>query len=260
MSETLEDLFRTAYTDPASAFITFYDDMTGERVELSRITFDNWVAKTANLIQDILAAAPGEIIAILLPVHWQALVWLTACWETRLVAAPGLDPAKADHAVVDADHLAAAGRSPGERIALALRPLGGRFGEYGMDPLPPGVLDYAAEVPGHGDRFTSASGPARPGDPALLLDGMTYTQTELSARGRDRASELGLPRRARVLTDRAPETMDGITDALLAPLVVGGSTVLCRHLERNRIDHRASAERVSDVLLTGPGDQGQPAC
>jgi uncharacterized protein (TIGR03089 family) len=259
MTETLGDLFRSAHTDPASPFITFYDDTSGERVELSRISFDNWVAKTANLIQDVMGAVPGEVIAILLPVHWQALVWLAACWETRLVAAPGLDPAKADHAVGGPDHLADVGRSPGERIALPLRPLGGRFGEHGMDPLPAGVLDYATEVQGQGDRFTSLSGPARPDDPALLLDVRTYTQAEVAARGRDRAHELSLRSRARVLTDRVPETMDGIADALLAPLAVGGSTVLCRHLERDRVDHRASAERVSDVLLTGPGYLGRPA-
>ena len=259
MTETLGDLFISTRADPARPFMTFYDDATGERVELSRLSFDNWVAKTANLIQDDLAATPGEIISILLPVHWQALVWLAACWETRLVAAPGLDPAKADHAVVDPDHLAAAGRSPGERIALPLLPLGGRFGEHGMDPLPPGLLDYAAEVPRHGDRFASLSGPARPDDPALLLDARTYTQAALAAHGRDRGHELGLHRAARVLTDREASTMDGITDAFLAPLAVGGSTVLCRHLDRNRVDHRASAERVSDILLTGPDDQGQPA-
>jgi uncharacterized protein (TIGR03089 family) len=259
MTETLGDLFRSNRADPARPFMTFYDDATGERVELSRISFGNWVAKTANLIQADLAAAPGEIISILLPAHWQALVWLAACWETRLVAAPGLDPAKASHAVVDPDHLAAAGGSPGERIALPLLPLGGRFGEHGMDPLPPGLLDYAAEVPGHGDRFTSLSGPARPDDQALLLDARTYTQSELAARGRGRARELGLSSRARVLTDRKPTTMDGITDAFLAPLAVGGSTVLCRHLDRSRVDHRASAEMVSDILLTGLGDPGQPA-
>src|SRR5262245_18016632 len=259
MTETLGDLFRPSPADPASPFVTFYDDATGERVELSRISFDNWVAKTANLIQDVMAAAPREIIAILLPVHWQALVWLAACWEMRLVAAPGLDPAEADHAVVDPDHLAAGRRSPGERIALPLRPLGGRFGEREVDPLPPGFLDYAAEVPGHGDRFTSLSGPARPDDPALLLDASTYTQAELATRGRARANELSLRSRARVLTDLEPQTRDGITDAPLAPPAVAGATVLCRHLERSRVADRASSERVSDVLLTSPGDQGQPA-
>ncbi|PBC79521.1 uncharacterized protein (TIGR03089 family) [Streptomyces sp. TLI_235] len=44
--------------DPSRPLITFYDDSTGERVELSAKTFDNWVAKTANLLQDELNAGP----------------------------------------------------------------------------------------------------------------------------------------------------------------------------------------------------------
>ena len=32
--------------------VTFYDDATGERVELSAATYANWVAKTAGLLQD----------------------------------------------------------------------------------------------------------------------------------------------------------------------------------------------------------------
>ena len=38
--------------DPARPLVTHYDDSTGERVELSATTLDNWVAKTANLLQD----------------------------------------------------------------------------------------------------------------------------------------------------------------------------------------------------------------
>ena len=36
--------------DPARPLLTFYDDATGERTELSVATFANWVAKTANLL------------------------------------------------------------------------------------------------------------------------------------------------------------------------------------------------------------------
>ena len=46
--------------DPARPLITFYDDSTGERVELSVVTFANWVAKTANLLVDGLGASPGS--------------------------------------------------------------------------------------------------------------------------------------------------------------------------------------------------------
>ena len=39
-------------TDAARPLVTFYDDATGERVELSVTTYANWVAKTAGLVQD----------------------------------------------------------------------------------------------------------------------------------------------------------------------------------------------------------------
>ncbi|MGF7238961.1 MAG: hypothetical protein ACQSGP_29015, partial [Frankia sp.] len=47
-------LARRLATDPARPMLTFYDDQTGERTELSATTLDNWVAKTANLLTDSL--------------------------------------------------------------------------------------------------------------------------------------------------------------------------------------------------------------
>ncbi|NEB75744.1 TIGR03089 family protein, partial [Streptomyces sp. SID14478] len=52
--------------DPGRPLVTFYDDATGERVELSVATFANWVAKTANLLQGDLNAEPGDRVALLL--------------------------------------------------------------------------------------------------------------------------------------------------------------------------------------------------
>ena len=40
--------------------VTFYDEATGERVELSATTYANWVAKTASLLQDELDLDPGR--------------------------------------------------------------------------------------------------------------------------------------------------------------------------------------------------------
>ena len=39
--------------------MTHYDDATGERVELSATTLENWVSKTANLLQDELGRTAG---------------------------------------------------------------------------------------------------------------------------------------------------------------------------------------------------------
>ena len=65
------DLFDTALRrDAAAPLVTFYDDATGERVELSGATLGNWVAKTANLLQEEFDVGPGSTVAVALPVHW----------------------------------------------------------------------------------------------------------------------------------------------------------------------------------------------
>ncbi len=75
--------------DPARPLLTYYDDATGERTELSVATFANWVAKTANLLRDDLGVQPGGLVAVDLPLHWQAAVWLQSCWELGLVVRLG---------------------------------------------------------------------------------------------------------------------------------------------------------------------------
>ncbi|CAM5645878.1 TIGR03089 family protein [Streptomyces hirsutus] len=163
---TPADLLGSALAaDPGRPLVTFYDDATGERVELSVATFANWVAKTANLLQDELAVEPGDRVALLLPAHWQTAVWLLACASVGVVADVSGDPAAADAVVSGPDALETARACSGARIALALRPLGGRF------PQPPeGFADYAVEVPGQGDRFAPYV-PVDPEAPALIVAG-----------------------------------------------------------------------------------------
>ena len=57
--------------DPVGPRITYYDDASGERIELSAVTLANWAAKTANLLRDELGAGPDSRVAVLLPAHWQ---------------------------------------------------------------------------------------------------------------------------------------------------------------------------------------------
>ncbi|MCP9944014.1 TIGR03089 family protein [Streptomyces somaliensis] len=161
---TPADLLRSALdADPARPLVTYYDDATGERVELSVATFANWVAKTANLLRDGLCAEPGERVALLLPAHWQTAVWLLACASAGVVADLDGDPAGADHVVAGPDRLDEGLACAGGRLALSLAPLGRRF------PAPPaGYEDYAVEVPGQGDRFVPYA-PVDPGAPALAV-------------------------------------------------------------------------------------------
>ncbi|MFC7309957.1 TIGR03089 family protein [Streptomyces monticola] len=240
---TPADLLRSALAaDPARPLVTFYDDATGERVELSVATFANWVAKTANLLQDDLAAEPGDRLALLLPAHWQTAVWLLACASVGVVADVGGDPAAADLVVSGPDSLDAARACTGERVALALRPLGGRF------PQPPaGFVDYAVEVPSQGDRFAPYA-PVDPAAPALAVGGEEFTGAALVERARADAAALGLEPGARLLSSRPYESWDGLSAGLYAPLAAGGSVVLCRHLDQlpdGGLEKRIESERVT---------------
>ncbi|MFD4903147.1 TIGR03089 family protein [Streptomyces sp. NPDC058411] len=240
---TPADLLRSALAaDPARPLVTFYDDATGERVELSVATFANWVAKTANLLQGDLAAEPGDRLALLLPAHWQSAVWLLACSSVGVVAEVQGDPASADLVVSGPDTLDRARACRGERVALALRPLGGRFPQ-----APEGFADYAVEVPGQGDRFAPYA-PVDPAAPALSVGGAVLTGDQLVARAREDAVELGLGPGSRLLTGRTYDTWEGLSAGLLAPLAAGGSVVLCRHLDR--LDANGLAKRVESERIT----------
>ncbi|MFJ9813470.1 TIGR03089 family protein [Streptomyces sp. NPDC101158] len=240
---TPADLLRSALAaDPARPLVTFYDDATGERVELSVATFANWVAKTANLLQGELSASPGDRLALLLPAHWQTAVWLLACSSVGVTAELGGDPADADYVVAGPDGLEAGLACSGDRIALSLAPLGRRF------PAPPaGYADYAVEVPSQGDRFAPFV-PVDPDTPALVVDGTELTGAQLVERARQDAAELGLAPGARLLSGRSYDTWAGVSAGLYAPLAAGGSVVLCRHLDR--LDADGLAKRVDSERVT----------
>ncbi|MEU6146932.1 TIGR03089 family protein [Streptomyces sp. NPDC047081] len=233
---TPADLLSSALAaDPGRPLVTFYDDATGERVELSVATFANWVAKTANLLQGDLGAGPGDRVALLLPAHWQTAVWLLACASVGVVADVDGDPKLADVVVSGPDSLDAARACPGERVALALRPLGGRFPQ-----VPDGFVDYAVEVPGQGDRFVPFS-PVDPEEAALIVAGREFSGAEVVEQAR---GELG----GRVLSGLPYDTWEGLKAGLYGPLADGGSVVLCRNLER--LGEEALARRIESEKVT----------
>ncbi|MEV8547467.1 TIGR03089 family protein [Streptomyces sp. NPDC051572] len=235
---TPADLLRSALAaDPGRPLVTFYDDATGERVELSVATFANWVAKTANLLQGDLGAGPGDRVAVLLPAHWQTAVWLLACSSVGVVADVGGDPSGADVVVSGPESLDVARTCGGERVALALRPLGGRFPQ-----TPAGFVDYAVEVPGQGDRFVAFS-PVDPEEPALVVGGSEFTGAEVVERALA-DGDAG----ARVLSGLSYDRWEGLSAGLYAPLASGGSVVLCRNLDQlgeESLTKRVESERVT---------------
>src|SRR5688500_11801242 len=123
--------------DPSRPLVTFYDDATAERVELSVATYANWVAKTAGLLQDELELERGGTVLVDLPTHWLTPVWLGAAWSLGLAVTNDVPGAAA---TADAPDLVVCGPEGLERhattgvpvVALSLLPMGARF----ASPLP----------------------------------------------------------------------------------------------------------------------------
>ena len=144
-------------SDPVGPRITYYDDATGERIELSAVTLANWAAKTANLLRDELGAGPGSRVAVLLPAHWQTAAVLFGVWW---IGAEVVLDGEADVALCTLDRMpeADAAVGVGEIAVLSLDP----FGKPVPD-LPVGITDYATAVRVHGDQIV----PERRPGPAL---------------------------------------------------------------------------------------------
>jgi uncharacterized protein (TIGR03089 family) len=228
--------------DAGRPFVTFYDDATGERVELSVATYANWVAKTAGLVQDELDVARGDLVLVDLPTHWLGAVWLAAAWSVGLVVTDEAGLAgEADLVVCGPDRVPAyadqAGRVP--VLALSLQPLGGRFTEA----LPTGVTDYNAVVLAQPDAFAADNRPD-PGDVGWRDTTRTATQGELV----EAALATGIVAPGgRLLTDLDPVSWPGLA-TLLAPLAAGAGVVWVRHPDAAAWDDRRVQERASDVL------------
>jgi uncharacterized protein (TIGR03089 family) len=248
-ASTVPDLITSLLrNDPVRPLVTFYDDSTGERVELSVKTFENWVAKTANLLQGELSADPGEHVALWLPTHWQTAVWVCAAAACGVVVST--DPrvqTPVDVAVCGPETLpTASGSGAREVVALSLRPMGQGFAE----PLPEGATDYAREVLAQGDSFLPLAAPD--GEATFLVSAeASLSQRELLERARARAGDLGLHPAGRLLTDANPAEESGLVGGLLAAMVTGGSVVLTRHADPAAVDGRVAQEQVTTQWWAG---------
>ncbi|MGY1748060.1 TIGR03089 family protein [Modestobacter sp. SYSU DS0511] len=247
--------------DPAAPLITWYDDASGDRVELSATTLANWVAKAANLLQEEFDTAPGSTVAVALPVHWQTAAVLLGVWSC---GAAVLDTAVEDDGRLTAADvvLAAQDRLPPleeqglpELLGLSLHPLG-----MGMTGYTGPARDFALEVRGQGDVFTPWQ-PVDPTRPGLIAGGVELTLGQLTRTAEELAARLGLAAGDRVLVDERTATEAGPVAWLLAPLAAGASVVLVHDAASTQLQSRAEAERVTATLgtkLDGIRELGHP--
>jgi uncharacterized protein (TIGR03089 family) len=252
-------------------FVTWYDDRRGERVELSYKTFDNWGAKTANLLVDELGAGPGDRVGAVLADHWQTLVVLAACWRAgaEVVAVPaGVAPPEGLVAVfVGEEHVAktaaALAGTGAVLVALTADLLGRSEHDLGR------ALNFARAVPGMGDLFDggldpdgdalTVLGPA-PGSagatpagaattPVAATPNEAATMAELLDRAAALAALTGLGDGDRMLSGLPLLSPAGAAAGLLAPFTAGAGVVLSRPFQAARFWKRVADERVAVAVL-----------
>lgn len=218
-------------SDPAGPRITYYDDATGERIELSTATLANWAAKTGNLLRDELGAGPSSRVAVMLPAHWQTTAVLFGVWW---IGAEVVMTGEADIALCTADRLADADDAVevGEVAVCSLDP----FGKPAPD-LPVGVTDYATAVRVHGDQIV----PER--HPGAAFDGRSVT--EVLARAQASAAAQDFTAKDRVLSSAGWVTADDVVANLLAIFVVGASLVQVANPDASALGHRRQTEKIT---------------
>ena len=218
-------------SDPAGPRITYYDDASGERIELSTATLANWAAKTGNLLRDELGAGPASRVAVLLPAHWQTAAVLFGIWW---IGSEVVLDGPADIALCTRDRLdeADAAVGGGEVAVLSLDP----FGKPAAD-LPVSVTDYATAVRVHGDQIS----PERHPGPAL--DGRSVTEVLVGAEAS--AAAQGFTADDRVLSTALWDTADDLVDNLLAVFVARASLVQVTNPDPSLLERRRQTEKIT---------------
>ncbi len=221
-------------SDPAGPRITYYDDATGERIELSTATLANWAAKTGNLLRDEMGVGASTRVAVLLPAHWQTAAVLFGIWW---IGAEVITDGQADVALCTAQRLGDADEAVGvgEIAVLSLDP----FGKPAPD-LPVGVTDYATAVRVHGDQIS----PER--SPGTALDGRSVTDVLSGAL--NSAAAQGISADDRVMSSGSWDTADELTDNLLAIFAIGASLVQVANPDAAAMDRRRQTEKVTRLL------------
>src|SRR3984885_10479222 len=222
--------------DPVGPRITYYDDATGERIELSAITLANWAAKTGNLLREEFGAGPASRVAVLLPAHWQTAAVLFGVWWIGADALLGNPDIDADIALCTAERLDEADSTgAGEVAVLSLD----AFGRPAPD-LPIGVTDYATAVRVHGDQIVAEQ------HPGPALSGRSVEQV-LDACQKAAAAK-ALTADERVLSTASWSTADDVVDGLLSVLAVGGSLVYVANPDLAGLPRRTETEKVTRTL------------
>lgn len=232
----LRERLRTSGPQP---LLTFCDDATGERTELSYATLGNWAAKTANMLTEELGVGRGSRVALELGPHWAAPAIALGTWQVGAALADDGEVRFAEEDAPDAD------------AVLVGRGLGGRLAAQ----PPGGVLGYAEDVLAFADDYDDPD--VADTDDALLAAGVRLTQRNLLAAAAA-FMDWGVNAADRVLVMRPPASVDGLAFGLLGPLLAGGAAVVVHRPDPQRWWRHVAEERATVALVGGADLAGLP--
>jgi uncharacterized protein (TIGR03089 family) len=232
--------------------LTYYDDATGERTELTAAVLGSWAARTAGLLREGCGLAAGDRAAVLLPPHWQTAAVLLGAWSAGIAvsfrpwATAGLAVVgHGENEPLDAVFVSRARLDSWLEVVPQARHrfvLGLAVSGAPLDEVPTGYQDYLAELSRYAD-LPPAYESIRPTD-AASPDGTSYQQW--AAVAHDIAASLDLREGDRLLVDVAEHEQP--VEWLLAPLTAGASVVLCANVDPGTLATRIAAEGVTRVL------------
>ncbi len=218
-----EALRLRAARDGNAPLLTWYG-ADGARTELSAASFENWVAKTVNLLADA-DVDPGAVVRLDVlrdhPAHWMALVWPFAAWDAG--ASVDLTASAPDLVVTGPAGASPATDAPGFACSLDAwaRPLAAP---------PAGLADFTGEALAQPD--ASWPQPLTGAAPAWTDAGGVLTA--------DALLEVA-PQPDRVLLH--PRDARASVALLLGAILAGGSAVLVEQTDAAALALTATAER-----------------
>lgn len=205
------------YPDATRPLVTYYGG-SDVRVELSVASTVNAVAKASSMLRDGLGLAPGAVVSVDLPRHWQLPVWVLAALSVG--AQVGRDvPGVVDVRIVGPQGLAAPAAPSADEV------LASSCDAFGL-PIPggvaAGVTDIATEVRGYPDTFSPDPGSAAA---AVLAVGKASPWAQ---------RRTGVAAGARIWVDESTPEEDLLDLVAIQPLLAGGSVVIATGLDPER--------------------------
>lgn len=228
-------------SDPSAPLLTHYDP--SGRTELSGRSFANWVDKTANLMLDELDRVAGDRVRLVVaeehPGHWMTLVWAMACLQAGLVVVDH----DADLDVVGPLTAGSAAATGTATVSCSLHPLA-----LPQRDLPVGVLDFTAEALAQPDAYLGTHPSAQ--DAALELGELALDQQGVV--------DLAPGTRERLLLVAPADLVQALREALLAPLLGGGSGVVVEGITDAARLARIAEEEKAEPQGSEPQREGSP--